>query len=320
MSNDKIIEIHITEEYQGYRLDLALAKIFPDYSRSYLQNAIKNGDILVNGKVLRTRDLVQGGEVVVFTPQTEDVTAAEPQALDIEVVYDDDDVLVVNKASAMVTHPAPGNRTGTLLNAILYHYPLLNQLPRGGIIHRLDKGTSGLLVIGKNHNAYNSLTQQMQARDIQRNYFAIAWGAVTTGGKVDAPIGRHPYHRKQMAVGKNGRNAVTHYRIAERFRFHTALNVTLETGRTHQIRVHMAHIEHPLLGDDVYGRRRRLGSGWSPQGLAELQAFPRQALHAHRLALTHPRDGSACAWEAPLPEDITQLLALLRREEENNDR
>lgn len=302
----------VGEEHAGHRLDIVLANIFSDYSRSYLRNCISGGQVLVDGCVLRPRDRVRSGSRITFALPPDKVTQIEAEPLLLSIVYEDDDLLVVNKAVGMVVHPAPGHRNGTLLNGLLYHCARLADLPRGGIIHRLDKGTSGLLVIAKTHKSYKYLVEQLRRRDIERCYFAIVWGAVTTGGKIDAPIGRCRYDRKRMAIVDNGRSALTYYRVAERFAAHTALDVRLASGRTHQIRVHLSHIKHPLFGDVVYGGQFRTIAGWSQDNLRDLRQFNRQALHARRLVLRHPVTNRVCEWEVPLPDDILSVLSLLR--------
>ncbi len=311
MDGDAILTETIKEEHEGRRLDVVLANIFSDYSRSYLRNCIIGGRVLVDGRILRPRDRVRSGSQIAFAPPADKATEAEAEALPFVIAYEDDDLLVVNKAVGVVVHPAPGHPSGTLLNGLLHYCPALAELPRGGIIHRLDKDTSGLLVIAKTHKSHKSLVEQLRKRDMERHYFAIAWGTVTTGGKVDAPIGRCRHDRKRMAVVSNGRDALTHYRVLERFAAHTALGVRLASGRTHQIRAHLSHIKHPLVGDAVYGGQFRAIAGWSRDDLERLRRFNRQALHARRLLLTHPVTNRICEWEAPLPDDMLSLLALL---------
>jgi 23S rRNA pseudouridine1911/1915/1917 synthase len=235
---------------------------------------------------------------------------AQPIALDI--VHEDDDLLIINKPAGLVVHPAAGHAEGTLLNALLHHCPTLDTVPRAGIVHRLDKDTTGLMAVAKNLTAQANLVAQLQARTVHREYEAVAIGVMTGGGTVDAPLGRHPRDRKRQAVLSNGgKLAVTHYRVMRRFRAHTHIVCLLETGRTHQIRVHMAHIHHPLLGDPVYGGRFRIPAGMDPALVTLLREFPRQALHARRLELEHPRSGEHLQWQAPLPADMQELLARL---------
>jgi len=241
-------------------------------------------------------------------------TTFEPEPIPLDIVYEDEALLVINKPAGLVVHPAVGNWKGTLLNALLHHVPALAQIPRAGIVHRLDKGTTGLLVVAKTLEAQTSLVEQLQARSFTREYDAVVNGVLTGGGKVDAPIGRHPVDRKRMAVVRNGKPAVTHYRVAERFRAHTHIKVQLETGRTHQIRVHMAHQRFPLIGDPVYGGRLRLPPESGEVLIQMLRGFSRQALHASRLGLVHPQTGEYMEWQAAIPEDIEQLLAVLRQD------
>ena len=298
----------------GARLDQALARVFPDYSRSRIQQWIKAGNVRVDGQSLRARDKVVGGEHVTLEVVEETVETAQAEAIPLDVVYEDEAVLVVNKPAGMVVHPAAGNPSGTLMNALLHHDPALDRLPRAGIVHRLDKDTTGLMVVARTLEARTSLVEQLQARTVKREYDAVVQGHLIAGGTVDAPIGRHPVDRKRMAVREGGKPAVTHFRVEEHFGSHTHVRASLETGRTHQIRVHMAHIHHPLVGDPVYGGRFRKPAGASEALIETLRGFPRQALHARRLSLVHPVSGKTLHWEAPLPADMEALLAALRAE------
>jgi 23S rRNA pseudouridine1911/1915/1917 synthase len=298
----------------GSRLDQALAELLPQYSRSRLQQWIDQGRILLDGAPCRRRDRVWGGEEVRVEAVAEPRNECEAQAIPLRVVFEDDELLVVDKPAGLVVHPAAGNPDGTLQNALLHHDPELDRLPRGGIVHRLDKDTSGLLVVAKTPLAHRSLVEQLQRRTVRREYRALACGVAVAGGSVDAPIGRHPQHRTRMAVIASGRPAVTHYRLLERFAAHSLLAVRLETGRTHQIRVHLAHIRHPLVGDKTYGGRPRPPKGASNRLAEALCAFPRQALHAIRLGLVHPRSGESMCWEVPMAGDMEALIALLRGE------
>ncbi len=300
-------------EAAGRRLDQVLAELFPDYSRSRLQAWIRAGRVAVDGGPLtRPREPLRGGERVEVAALAEPDTrwAAEPMAL--RVVYEDADLLVIDKPAGLVTHPAVGNWHGTLVNGLLHHAPELAALPRAGIVHRLDKETTGLLVVARTLPAHAALVAALANRDVHREYRAVVHGVPTGGGTVDAPIGRHRVDRTRMAVTQGGRPALTRYTVAERFRGHALLDVRLETGRTHQIRVHLAHINLPLVGDPVYGGRARLPRDASPELVAALRGFRRQALHAARLALVHPRSGASLSWEAPLPDDLAALLAALR--------
>jgi len=310
----RVLEAEVPNELAGRRLDQVLAELFADFSRSRLQQWVKEGQVSVDGKQLRPRDKLFGGERIVLTVQLMPETAFEPEPIPLDIVYEDEALLVINKPAGLVVHPAAGNWKGTLLNALLHHVPSLAQVPRAGIIHRLDKETTGLLVVAKTLEAQTALVEQLQARSFTREYDAVVNGVLTGGGTVNAPIGRHPVDRKRMAVVRNGKPAVTHYRVAERFRAHTHIKVQLETGRTHQIRVHMAHQRFPLVGDPVYGGRLRLPPASGEALIAMLRGFSRQALHASRLGLLHPQSGEYMEWLAPLPEDMQALLAVLRED------
>ncbi|MBS0462545.1 MAG: 23S rRNA pseudouridine(1911/1915/1917) synthase RluD [Proteobacteria bacterium] len=301
----------IAFEATGQRFDQALAELFPDYSRSRLSEWIKSGRALLDGQVRRPRDPVRGGQSVSLTAVADARTAAQPEAIALAIAYEDADVLVLDKPAGLVVHPGAGNPRGTLLNALLHHDPALAEVPRAGIVHRLDKDTSGLLVVARTLRAHAALVEQLAQRQIHRQYAALAMGPMIAGGTVDAPIGRHPTERVRMAVVRNGRDAVTHYRVRERFRAHTLVECHLETGRTHQIRVHMAHIKHPLVGDPLYSRLAN-PRGAGPELVEALRGFGRQALHAEKLVFTHPASGETVTVEAPLPADMQALLAALR--------
>lgn len=314
MSEQIHLSADIPDELAGLRLDQALAKLFPDYSRGQLSKWVKAGQVSLGDRQPRPRDPVKAGEAVVISAELANVDEtwhAEPIALDI--VYEDDAVLIINKAAGMVVHPGAGNSHGTLVNALLAHVPELIHIPRAGIVHRLDKSTTGLLMVAKTLPAHNSLVAQLQARAVDREYQAIINGVITGGGKVDQPIGRHPVERKKMAVSRSGKPAVTHYRLVQRFRAHTHVRCKLETGRTHQIRVHMAHIRHPLVGDPVYGGLR-LGKGLSDTAREALTRFRRQALHAASLGFEHPDSGEWVSFEVPIPDDMQQLLTILQQD------
>jgi 23S rRNA pseudouridine1911/1915/1917 synthase len=308
------LSVSIPESMRGRRLDQALAELVPDYSRSRLQQWIRAGQVALDGRVPKTREIVQGGEQVQIDAEVTVETVSKAQAIALDVVYEDDDLLVINKPPGLVVHPAAGNPDGTLLNALLYHAPDLAALPRAGIVHRLDKETSGLMMVARNLAAHTRLVAALQARDIGREYLAVVNTVLTAGGTVDAPIGRHPVDRKRMAVVSGGKPAVTHYRVVERFRAHTLVRLRLETGRTHQIRVHMAHIHCPVTGDPVYGGRLRQPRGAGDSLRTVLQGFRRQALHAQRLALQHPGSGEPVSWEAPVPLDMQELIEALRED------
>jgi 23S rRNA pseudouridine1911/1915/1917 synthase len=295
----------------GLRLDQALARELPQYSRARLQGWIEAGAVHVDGRQLRARDKILGGEQVQITARLQADERVAPEAQPLAVVHEDRALIVIDKPAGMVVHPGAGNPGQTLQNALLALDPKLALVPRAGLVHRLDKDTSGLLVVARTPEAHAKLVAALAAREIERTYLAICTGAMTGGGTVDAPIGRHRTQRIRMAVRNDGREAITHYRIAKRYRAHTLVRVQLETGRTHQIRVHLAHIGYPIIGDPVYGGRRRLPAGCSPALAAALGAFPRQALHAAHLALAHPSTGRKLEWEAPLPEDMAGLLGAL---------
>ena len=302
-------------EAKGLRMDQAIAQAFPDYSRSRLTTWLKEGKISVNGQTcVPQRTPVEGGEVVELLVEPERQTEAAPENIPLNVVYSDEHIIVINKPAGLVVHPGAGNATGTLMNALLFHFPELRLLPRAGIVHRLDKDTSGLLVIARTLPAHKALIEALSDRDMHREYMAVAQGLLVAGGMVDLPIGRHPRERTRMAVTESGREAITHYRVAEKFRQHTLLRVQLETGRTHQIRVHMSHLKLPLVGDPDYGGRLRLPKGASTELVETLRGFKRQALHAARLELEHPATGELMAWEAPMPEDMQALIELLRED------
>lgn len=300
----------------GLRLDQALAELFPDYSRSRLQKWLRDGNVHVDGRGLRAKDKVKGGELIVLNAPLEVETVDRPQALPLNIVFEDSYIVVINKPAGIVVHPAAGNREGTLLNALLHRHSELAHVPRAGIVHRLDKDTSGLLVVARTLEAQTHLVAQLQERSVTREYDAVVLGNVISGGTVDAPMGRHPMERKRMAVRVEGREAITHFRVVEKFRAHTHLRVALDTGRTHQIRVHLAHIHFPIVGDKSYGGRVRVPRQATPDLTQALREFPRQALHASRLALIHPHNGKPMQWRAPLPDDMRSLLQSLREDTE----
>src|SRR6187402_2796335 len=296
----------------GLRFDQAASELFPDFSRSRLQSWIKDGQLKINGVIGKPKDKVIGGETLDLNAELEAQGDWQPEEIQLEIVHEDDDLLIINKQAGLVVHPAAGNYTGTLVNALLSHAPDLINLPRAGIVHRLDKETTGLMVIAKTLEAHTDLVEQLADRTVSREYEAVAVGAKTGGGTVDAPMGRHPIQRKLMAVlSAGGKRAVTHYRVAKRYPSHTHIRVKLETGRTHQIRVHMAHIGHPLVGDATYGKRFRIPKGANDHLVETLKAFPRQALHAAKLGLEHPGTGEYTEWTAPLPADFQHLLEAL---------
>lgn len=304
----------IPDELAGQRLDQALAQMFPEYSRSRLKAWLLSGAVLVDGALWRPRDRVAGGETVELQVVPEVAVRAGAEVIPLDVVFEDDALLVVNKPVGLVVHPGAGNVTGTLMNGLLHHAPSLEQLPRAGIIHRLDKDTSGLLLVAKTLPSHTALVRSLADREISRQYLAVCNGVLTGGGTIDAPIARHPVDRTRMAVRENGKAAVTHYTVINRFRAHTYINVVLDTGRTHQIRVHFAYRRHALVGDPVYGGRLALPAGASEQLIKALREFRRQALHARRLELTHPASGEMLCLEAPLPADFELLLRTLHED------
>ncbi len=303
-------------ELGGQRLDQIAAQLFPEHSRSRLAGWIKDGRLTVDGAVLRPRDIVHSGAQLVLEAEQEAQGEWLAQDIELEIVYEDEHILVIDKPAGLVVHPAAGHQDGTLLNALLYHVPDIANVPRAGIVHRLDKDTTGLMVVAKTLEAHTKLVAQLQARSVSRIYEAIVIGVITSGGTIDAPIGRHGVQRQKMAVVDAGKVAVSHYRVLERFRAHTHTRVKLETGRTHQIRVHMSHIGYPLVGDPVYGGRFRIPPVASQTLVQTLREFPRQALHARFLELDHPATGVRMKWESPLPEDFLWLLSLLRQNRE----
>lgn len=314
-----MVEHHtsIPIEMAGLRLDKALAELFPDYSRARLQQWINDGKVRVDAELPRTRDRVKGGEQIEITAQLYDEVDWQAESIPINLVYEDEDLLVVNKPVGLVVHPGAGTPDHTLVNALLHHAPELAQLPRAGIIHRIDKDTSGILVVARNLTAHAHLVEQLQAREFIREYQTIIMGTLVSGGTIDAPIGRHPTQRTHMAVVENGRPAVTHYRIIQRYRVHTHIRVKLETGRTHQIRVHFAHQRHAIVGDSVYGRLQ-FPRGSSEELKTVLSNFKRQALHAESLGLIHPRTQELMTWSAELPEDMQQLLLALENDKKQH--
>ena len=298
----------------GRRFDAVLAELFPEYSRTRLSEWIKAGDARLDGELVRGRDPVRGGEIASLDVVLDTQTHALPEDIPLDVLYEDAEVFVLNKPAGLVVHPGAGNHTGTLVNALLFRDPSLSTLPRAGIVHRLDKDTTGVMVVARTLPAHTALVEQLSSREVHRQYLAIVVGSMVSGGTVNAPIDRHSRDRIRMSVREEGRDAVTHYRLRERFRAHTALECRLETGRTHQIRVHMAHLKQPIIGDPLYGGALKLPRGATDELTAALRGLRRQALHAEVLEFTHPVSGEPVRCEAPLPEDMTRLMALLRED------
>lgn len=315
------IQLEATTEaaHFGLRLDQVLADLFPEYSRSKLKTWIQDGCVAVNGEVITIpRHKMQMEERVTVQAEMDVQVTSEAQDIALDIVYEDEHILVINKPADLVVHPGAGNPSGTVLNALLNHVPNIDKVPRAGIVHRLDKDTTGLMVVAKTIPAQTHLVDQLQRREMSREYEAVALGTMVAGGIVDAPIGRHATKRTHMAVREMGKPAVTHYRVIEKFRAYTHLRLKLETGRTHQIRVHMAHIKHPLLGDQVYGGRPRLPKGASDDFIAALRGFQRQALHAAQLSLFHPETEEWMTWKAPLPQDMQDLLKAVKQDTIDN--
>ncbi|HEJ9676671.1 TPA: 23S rRNA pseudouridine(1911/1915/1917) synthase RluD [Proteus mirabilis] len=313
MSQQIRLNATVADSQLGQRLDQALAELFPDYSRSRIKEWILDNRVQVNDKIInKPKEKMLGGEKIEVDALIEEDVRWEPQNIPLNIVYEDDDILVTNKPRDLVVHPGAGNPDGTVLNALLYRYPEIVNVPRAGIVHRLDKDTTGLMVVAKTVPAQTHLVEALQRREITREYEAVATGRMTAGGLVNEPISRHPTKRTHMAVHPMGKPAVTHYRVMEHFRAHTRLRLRLETGRTHQIRVHMAHIHHPLIGDQLYGGRPRPLKGASEEFRDTLRRFDRQALHATMLRLYHPITGIEMEWHAPLPDDMVELIRVLK--------
>jgi 23S rRNA pseudouridine1911/1915/1917 synthase len=307
----EILKLEVPAELRGLRLDQALARLCPQHSRARMQGWIRAGLVRIDGRVPRPRDRLRGGEHIAIEARHEPDPAPDAEHIPLHIVYEDAQLIVLDKPPGLVVHPGAGVRRHTLMNALLHHDPRLRHVPRAGIVHRLDKDTSGLMVIARTPEAHTWLVAQLKSRLVRREYVAIVNGSLTTGGRVEAPIGRHPRERRRMGVVASGRASVTHYRILRRFAAHTLVRVILETGRTHQIRVHMAHIHHPVLGDRTYGGRPRLPAG-APEPVRDLiRAFPRQALHAATLALVHPATRRELRWDVPLPDDMQRLIGAL---------
>lgn len=320
MSDQISADVIVPSKLRGLRFDQIAAQLFPDYSRSQLQLWIKDSSLTVNQQSAKAKDKLVGGETLSLRAELAVQGDWQPEQMPLDIVFEDEHILVIDKPAGLVVHPATGNYQGTLLNGLLAHEPGLVNLPRAGIVHRLDKDTTGLMVVGKTSAAVNDLVGQLQERTMGREYQAVVIGTLTGGGSVAEPIGRHPTARTKMAVVNSGKPALTYYRVLEHFAQHTHIRVKLSTGRTHQIRVHMAHLRHPLVGDSVYAGRFKIPPKSSPELIAHLKAFPRQALHAAQLGLIHPASGEQMQWQSGLPDDFTQLLEALRREQQADDR
>ena len=308
-----LLKIVIPNRLIGQRIDSALAIMLPDYSRSKITSWVRSGKALLNDKTFKAKEKILGGEIVALTIEKEKTNAWLAEDIDIEVVYEDDDIIVVNKPVGLVTHPGAGNWTCTLANALLYYDESLANLDRAGIVHRLDKNTSGLMVVARSELAQKNLVEQLQTHQVSREYSAIVYGHMISGGTIDAPIGRDPKDRIRQAIVEEGegKDAVTHYRVIDRFAHHTHVKCILETGRTHQIRVHMSHVEHPLVADPMYGGKIRFPKKANEVLKTTLKGFNRQALHAKKLSLSHPITGEQMSWKASLPKDLQDLLKIL---------
>ena len=306
------IKIIIPERMTGQRLDVALSEMLPDYSRSKITDWIKSGEALINHKTFKPKDKVSGSEMVELTITQKQNNDWVAEDIPLKVVFEDEDIIILNKSVGMVTHPGAGNWSGTLANALLYYEPKLASLDRAGIVHRLDKNTSGLMVVARNEKSQKYLVEQLQTHSVSREYSAIVYGHMVAGGTVDEPIGRDKKDRVKQAVSSNGREAVTHYRVIDRYQNHTHVKAILETGRTHQIRVHLSHIGYPLIGDPMYGGKLRFPKKADEALKDALTYFKRQALHARKLTLTHPISGKLMSWKSPLPDDILALIDVLK--------
>ncbi len=317
MSEQLRLQAIIPESLAGKRFDQVLATLFPEHSRTRLQEWIKNGQVRVDDKILRQRDKVKGGENIVIVASYENLNSWEAENINLNIIYEDEALLILNKPAGLVVHPGAGNPKHTLLNALLHYDPNLKFVPRAGIVQRLDKDTSGLMVIARTPETQTYLVKQLQERKIRREYQAIVSGVMISGGTIDKPVGRHPVQRTRMAVIDNGKPAITHYRIIKKYPAHTHIKVLLETGRTHQIRVHMAYLKFPIVGDPVYAGRPKIPKGITSDLAMALQSFPRQALHASAIELIHPSTGKDHFVEGPLPEDMRILLKNLEENAKN---
>ena len=305
------LKIIMPARLKGARLDSALSEMLPDYSRSKITNWIKSGDALINKKTFKPNDKVNGDETVHLILSQTDNTRWFPEEIDLNIVFEDEDIIVINKPFGLVTHPGAGNWSGTLANALLHYDKNLSKLDRAGIVHRLDKNTSGLMVVAKNTRSQTFLVEQMQNHLVEREYSAIVYGHMISGGTVKENIGRDSKDRLKQAISKSGKEAITHYRVINRFKSHTYVKVILETGRTHQIRIHLSHIGHPLIGDPTYGGRVRFPKKACQELKEVLNIFGRQALHSKKLSLIHPVSGESMTWKTDLPDDMKELLNIL---------
>ena len=305
----------VAQDQAGRRIDQVAARLFPDYSRAMLQTWMKTGELTINGERCKPKDMARAGAWLVLETKLHSADCWSAEEIPLSIVHEDEDLLVINKQAGLVVHPAAGHRSGTLANGLLHHCPALEYLPRAGVVHRLDKDTTGLMVVAKNLKSHHALIKQLHSRSVSRRYEAVVQGVMTAGGTVSAPLARHPVQRIKRAVSPNGQEAITHYRVVSRYSAHTHIRVDLETGRTHQIRVHMAHLKYPIVGDPLYGGRFRVPPNCGLALSSLLEKFRRQALHASELKLVHPTSKLECRWKTPLPDDFVALLNLLHRSE-----
>jgi 23S rRNA pseudouridine1911/1915/1917 synthase len=308
------LKAQVTDEQAGHRIDQVAARLFPGYSRSRLQAWMKTGELTVNGQRCKPRESALAGSWLVLDATLQSAENWAAEAMPLSIVYEDEELLVIDKQAELVVHPAAGHHQGTLVNGLLHYCPTLESLPRAGIVHRLDKDTTGLMVVAKNLKSHHALVKQLQSRSVSRQYEAVVQGVMTAGGTISAPLARHPVHRIKRAVSAGGQEAITHYRVVQRYAAHTHIRVNLETGRTHQIRVHMAHLKYPIVGDPLYGGRYRIPPNCAKELAGALETFKRQALHASELKLLHPATKLECRWEARLPDDFAGLLSLLHQD------
>lgn len=310
----KIVKnIKLSSFHAGSRLDIVIAKEYPEYSRTHIKRWIEKGFLTLNGKQVKPRTKIMGNEIVEIRAEEEELIKDLPEDMDIDIIFEDEDLIVVNKASNLVVHPGAGNKKGTLVNGLLAYNKNLSFLPRAGIVHRLDKNTSGLLISAKNESTYINLVRQLKERLISRKYLALVVGEPISGGKIDEPLGRHPRFRTKQAVVKKGKNALTFYKIVEKYRGYSLLEASLSTGRTHQIRVHFSYLGYPIVGDNTYGGKRKFPAGISEMTREKISQFPRQALHASKLQFRHPQTGNKVSLHAPLPRDMSDLISFLKR-------
>ena len=310
----KIVKnIKLSSFHAGSRLDIVIAKEYPEYSRTHIKRWIEKGFLTLNGKQVKPRTKIMGNEIVEIRAEEEELIKDLPEDIDIDIIFEDEDLIVVNKASNLVVHPGAGNKKGTLVNGLLAYNKNLSFLPRAGIVHRLDKNTSGLLISAKNESTYINLVRQLKERLISRKYLALVVGEPISGGKIDAALGRHPRYRTKQAVVKKGKNALTFYKIVEKYQGYSLLEASLSTGRTHQIRVHFSYLGYPIVGDNTYGGKRKFPAGISEMTREKISQFPRQALHASKLQFRHPQTGNKVSLHAPLPRDMSDLISFLKR-------